>query len=317
MEGSAENHNIYEVLSSRKQSHRKWKVSSSSCNRCQCSCLQCLNHSMDWRQRLKVHFKDDLEVSNINIKQMSKRLCSYLQLDDSVESVYIFLPIYQTLSGLWKMKQNKEVDGVAVVNANITAGVALLWSGVLQAKDHWDSTFICHPYKQTSRNALLPSVPGLNPRTKSPNQILWSVLGTEKWGWDQQCEVSERETLPSHSSHLPSIPSSQASQGWQFLSGSGGCFCSCKCCLRHKVLATDWKYFEFWFSKSALNLIPFKTSFTCWVRNLFKLQYFILSNYWRGSKLIFSFSFTVQKMLTIYKDWFGLMFWKILKVDIM
>lgn len=87
-----------------------------------------------------------------------------MQLDDSVESVYIFLPSCQTLSGLWKMDQNKDVDGVAGgVNAGITAGVALLWSGLLQAKDHWDSTFISHPYKQTSRNDLLPSVPGLTP----------------------------------------------------------------------------------------------------------------------------------------------------------
>lgn len=54
--------------------------------------------------------------------------------------------------------------------------------------------------------------------------------------------------------------------------GSWGCFCSCKCCLRHKVLSRNWKYFEFWFSKSALNLILFKRSFTCWVRNLFSFS---------------------------------------------
>lgn len=79
---------------------------------------------------------------------MSKRVCSYLQLDDSIESVYIFLRSNQTLSGIWNMEQNNEVDGVVRVNAVKTAGVALLWSGFLQAKDHWDSTFISHLYKQ-------------------------------------------------------------------------------------------------------------------------------------------------------------------------
>lgn len=45
------------------------------------------------------------------------------------------------------MEQNKEVDGVAGVNAR----VALLWSGFLQAKDNWDSTFILHAYKQNKQ----------------------------------------------------------------------------------------------------------------------------------------------------------------------
>lgn len=42
-------------------------------------------------------------------------------------------------------------------------------------------------------------------------------------------------------------------------------------CLRHGVLARALNYFEFWFWKLALNLIPFKWRFTWWERNLFKL----------------------------------------------
>lgn len=210
------------------------------------------------------------------------------------------------LLGHWKMEQNKEVDGVAGVNA----GVALLWSGFLQAKDHWDSTFISHSYKQNKQECPASLCSWANSWDKEPKPNSTVSAGYKvrvraaAWGvWKGDFALCSPFLL--------------GFLGLTVSWGSGGCFCSCKCCLRHKVLARDWKYFEFWFSKLALNLVTLKISFTCWVRNLFKLQYFSLSNYWRGSKLIFSFIFTVQKMSSIYKDSFGLMFWRTLKVNIM
>lgn len=144
MESSAHNHNIYEVSSSRKQGYRKWKVSNSSCNRCQCPCLQCLNQgNQDWREWLKVHFKDDTEVSKMK-HQANVKKALFLLATRWLSWISLF---FLLLLGHWKMEQNKEVDGVAGVNA----GAALLWSGFLQAKDHWDSTFISHSYKQNKQ----------------------------------------------------------------------------------------------------------------------------------------------------------------------
>lgn len=123
---------------------------------------------------------------------MSKRLCSYVQLDDSVESVYIFLPSYQTLRGLWKREQNKEVDAVAGVNAGITAGVALIW--VLTSQRPLRFNF-CFSSVQTSRNALLPSVPGQRAQPKFCDQC-----------WVQRSETSNVRCLKGRLHSVLPIP---------------------------------------------------------------------------------------------------------------
>lgn len=235
---------------------------------------------------------------------MSQRLCCCMQ---HRWLSWISLYISPQLSGTeWALEDEAKQGGWwSWGQCQHNCRIALLWSGFLQVKDHL--LFLIH----TNKQAGMPCFPLFlgQPQDKEPYPNSVVSAGYK--------EMRVRPAVWRKGDFALCFPCLLGFPGLTVPWGSGGSFCSCKCCLRHKVLARDWKYFDFWLSKSALNLIPFKRSFACWVRNLFKLQYFSLSNYWRGSKLIFSFIFTVQNFFSIYKDCFGLMFWRILKVVIM
>lgn len=194
---------------------------------------------------------------------MAKRVCSYSQLKDSVKSVYFFFfpHSYQTLVGLLKIEQKREVEDVIGHNAGTAAGAALIWALTSKRPLKFNLHFSSVKANKHRRHASLCSWANLQNKETAPGAK--PALGTKKG-----VKVRAAASGVQKGSLRPVLPVPAGLRRVSSTSGPRGLLLQH---LRQGLLARDLKYFEFRFWKLALNLTPFKLSFTCWERKLFKL----------------------------------------------
>lgn len=194
---------------------------------------------------------------------MAKRVSSYSQLKESVKSVYFsFFPhSYQTLVGLLNTEQKREVEDVTGHNVGTAAGAALIWALTSKRPLKFNLHFSSVKANKHQRHASLCSWANLPNEETAPGAK--PALGTKKG-------MKVRAAAPGvqKGSLRPVLPVPAGLRRVSSTSGPRGLLLQH---LRHRVLARDLKYFGFWCWKLALNLIPFKLSFTCWERKFFKL----------------------------------------------